>query len=166
MQSRTIDNLGYEASEQYARNQKLLEGQEGLTKEAREIFARTTVESSKPISSSANACITEVQGIETWADFPMPATGDVPRRFFTYELLPSLGDPEKLEILHKKLSEQEEHDRKEEREPSSEGKEEIVLQQEQKKKEKQIIINLLSCLLQLGKCMIYVHAKRSQYHKG
>ncbi len=165
MVARTIDNLGYDASERYARDQKLLDGHEALTQEAKVIFAKTSIEVMKPVFQlETDQAFQGALKTGVWADFPPPLGYEEQKRFFTHELLPSLGSGEKLELLKNKISqigEQKEDNSDNPKQETTKTREE-----EENEKEKQVLINLLNCLLHLDNCIIYVHAKRAQYHKG
>lgn len=167
MAGRTIDNLGYDASQRYAQDQKLLDGQESTPNEARLIYAKTSIEVTQPLSPSESELSFHAPlKSSSWADFHPPVGFDRPKKLFTYELLPSFGGKEKLEALKQVIAEafveKDEDD-------SSQSKEELWDKEQEKEvlaKEKETLTALLSCILQLDHCMIYVHAKRSQYHKG
>lgn len=167
MAGRTIDNLGYDASQRYALDQKLLDGQETTSSDAKLIYAKTSIEVTQPLSATeADLGFHGPLKSSSWADFIPPCGFDRPKKLFTYELLPTLGGKEKLETLKQTIAEA--FTEKEEDNPSQ-SKEELWDKEQEKEvlaKEKETLTSLLSCILHLDHCMIYMQAKRSQYHKG
>lgn len=170
MPARTIDNLGYEASERYAQNQKFLDGNELLTKDAHMIFSRTSIEVMEPSFHAEldQSSFHLTQKSSAWADFFPPMGYFEQKRFFTHELLPCLSNKEKTEELKQKISQTKEKDQESNQNASGNPKEdwEIVKEEEAEEKEREALTNLLNCILHLDNCMIYVHGKRAQYHKG
>lgn len=173
MGTRTIDNLGFDASERYAQDQKILESQEKITQESRAIFNRTSIEVNKPVFHlETDLAFQGSLKNSTWAEFSPPLGYEAQKRFFTHELFPSFLNQEKMEELKKKImeiadQEKDGSEQNEQNDPSSKKENwQKIKQAEETKKEKQFLINLLDCILHLDNCIIYVHAKRAQYHKG
>jgi len=168
MVSRTIDNLGYDASERYAQDQKLLDGHEKTSTDSRIIFSKTSIEVTKPLTESEIDLISQAsRKNNAWAEFQPPPGYEQQKRFFTHELIPEFGNKEKVEKLKEKIVKL-----CEEKESGSDSQDEqkeewqIIKEKEAEEKEKQILMNLLNCILHLDTCIIYVHTKRAQYHKG
>lgn len=167
MVARTIDNLGYDASERYAQDQKLLDGQGRITQDAKLIFSRNSMEVTKPVFHlETDLAFHGSLKSNSWADFPSPSGYEDSKKFFTHELLPCFINQEKIEILKKKISEIQKKDQDQENSSSKKENWQQIKEEEEEEKEKEILINLLNCILLLDNCIIYVHGKRAQYHKG
>ena len=173
MGTRTIDNLGYDASQRYAEDQKLLDGQGKITQDAKVVFAKTSIEVTKPtFHLETDLAFQGSLKSNSWAEFAPPLGYESQKRFFTHELLPSFTNQEKLQILKNKIlellkKEQDTTSNDEQDNPSSKKENwQKIKEEETEEKEKEILMNLLNCILHLDNCMIYVHAKRAQYHKG
>lgn len=173
MVARTIDNLGYDASERYAKDQKILDGQERIIQDSKVIFNKTSIEVNKPVFQlETDLAFQGSLKNSTWAEFSPPLGYETQKRFFTHELFPSFLNQERIEELKKKLrniTDQESNNSEtgEQDDPSSKKENwQKIKKIEQTEKEKQFLINLLDCILHLDNCIIYVHAKRAQYHKG
>ncbi|MES2199576.1 MAG: DUF5399 family protein [Chlamydiota bacterium] len=173
MGTRTIDNLGHDASERYAQDQKILDGQEKIPQEAKMIFTKTSIEVTKPtFHLETDLAFHGSLKSNSWAEFLPPLGYESQKRFFTHELLPSFTNQEKTEalknkILEMKKKEQDDALSDEQENPSSKKENwQKIKEEEEEEKEKEVLINLLNCILHLDNCIIYVHAKRSQYHKG
>ncbi len=173
MVARTIDNLGYDASERYARDQKLLDGQEKIPQEAKMIFAQTSIEVTTPtFHLETDLAFQGSLKSNSWAEFAPPLGYEMQKRFFTHELIPSFTNQEKAQALKNKILEMkkdplDKHSTNEQDNPSSKKENwQKIKEEESEEKEKEILINLLNCILHLDNCIIYVHTKRSQYHKG
>lgn len=170
MVARTIDNLGYDASERYAQDQKLLDGHEKITQDAKVIYTRTSIEVTKPIFQlETDLAFHGSLKNSSWAEFAPPLGYEEQKRFFTHELLPSFTNPDKTEALKKKiLGTADKEDESGQEQDSSSKKEnwQKIKEKEEVEKEKQVLINLLNCILLLDNCIIYMHGKRAQYYKG
>jgi hypothetical protein len=167
MEGRTIDNLGYSASQRYARDQKLLDDQGALPQDAKLIYSKTSIDVTEPIfEKQQDPSFQTTLKNSCWADFAPPSSFDRPKKLFTYELLPSFGGKEKLEALKQLIFDAYPEEIDEDPSLTKEEKWELGQEKEKLEKEKQALTALLSCILHLDNCMIYVHAKRAQYHKG
>jgi hypothetical protein len=169
MAPRTIDNLGYDASQRYAIDQHLLSSGEKVLSESRAIFGHTQVDVTSPsFNSEVETLFNADQKNPAWAEFEPPLGYTQPqKRFFTYQLLPSLSMQEHNKQYEQKILAIVPH-----KDSQEEGKEktrqdwESDNEQEKKEKEKDTLLNLLHCILTLDECMLYVNSKRAQYHKG
>lgn len=104
IKARTVDDLGIEASNQYARNQATLDRQ--LMEETR-LFPSKIEGGLNPYISAEGeesyAKFTIGQAV-IWANFSPPKDYSVKAsRLFTYQLIPSLGGSEQLQAISDKL---------------------------------------------------------------
>jgi hypothetical protein len=173
---RTIDNLGYDASQRYALDQKILMGVESMMKESKNVFNQAFVEVVSPsFSSEFETLFDAAKKNSSWAEF-LPPVGyhEQKRKFFTYQLFPTLlgsqekgtAALEKLLVEIEKRMEKYEQEQDAEKESKEQEEWEKVHEKEKKEKEKKTILQLLHCILDLDKCMIYLTSKRGQYQKG
>lgn len=90
---RTIDNLGLESSVRYAKDIEQLDRR--FIEESKWIPQKTTVSVAKPyVPSEFDHLFTSI-GTTLWAAFlPPPEYYDRVGRFFSYQLIPSLGSYE------------------------------------------------------------------------
>ncbi len=165
MAPRTIDNLGYDASQRYAYDQNELADVEKIHKDFRIPLSHAQIDVTTPsFNSEVDILFQADKKHLAWAEFSPPhGFSTLKNRFFTYQILPSLAIPEESENYTKKI-----HALTEEKEENSENKPEweMVKEAEEKTKEKSALLNLLDCILNLNSCMIYLNNKRTQYHKG
>ncbi len=90
MVSRTIDNLGYDASERYAQDQKLLDGHEKTTHDSKIVFTQTSIEVTKPTYHlETDVAFQGSLKSSSWAEFASPLGYESKNRFFTHELMPA-----------------------------------------------------------------------------
>jgi hypothetical protein len=164
MTPKTIDNLGYDASQRYAVDQQFLSGQDKIHQEARELFGQTQVNTATPsFSSEVDSLLNPTGKNPAWANFSAPhGFFEHKKKFFTHQLLPQMSIQEKNEGYAKKITDFDGHQEENEHKPEWE----ITKEAEKTDKEKTALLNLLNCLLNLDKCMLYVNSKRTQYHKG
>ena len=139
----TIDNLGLEASKQYAANQKIIQDNPAPMKDASFVG-----KSAETLAVNPNAAASEfdqkysLKGPSTsWAVFSPPA-GYEANTLFSYQWIPSLGAYEKVEADEDKL----------ETMKAMSGS--------------QPILNLLQCAGQLDKILTLIAARRVQYQRG
>ena len=172
MTSRTIDNLGYAASQRYAEDQQLLYDNEQVHKDSRVLSGRTQIDVISPSYGSEVELLFNADKKNTsWAQF-FPPSGFTEQRkkFFMHELLPNLAIQEKTENYTQKILSQaraktpiqDEHDEQEKKRALWQD----AKDEEETEKEKSSLIGLLNCILNLDKCMLYVNSKRTQYQKG
>ncbi len=107
IKSRTIDNLGIEASNQYAKNQQALKDIDvNLLQESP--YFRPSIESGLtpyiPAGGEESFSIFTIGRATVWAAFSAPANyGATAYRLFTYSFIPSLGGSERLQAIGDKL---------------------------------------------------------------
>jgi hypothetical protein len=155
---KTIDNLGVEASVRYAKDKELFESH--LIEESKLIPQKTTVQTLTPYVSSDFDELFAVERSSIWAAFsPPPEYQYSAKPLFSYQLIPSLGSPEKLEAESDKLQSLEDALHKEHKE----GQEQ---QDDSEEKERQALLALLKCIKQLDKTLSLINARRNQYQKG
>lgn len=173
---RTIDNLGYDASQRYAMDQKTLQEGDFSIREHRRVFDQTVMEVVNPtFNSECDILFNAGKKNASWAEFSPPnGYGQQKKQFFTYQLFPSLGSHEKggspiealLIEIEDRIQKKEEEGKNQQEDTQEKEEWELVQEKDKKQKEKKIIMQLLHCILHLDKCMIYVTNKRGQYQKG
>lgn len=162
VKSRTIDNLGLEASVQYAENQKLYDAR--LMEESRLIPQRTQTPAVKPyIPAEVDQLFTIGRGA-SWALFtPPPDFFIYGEALFSYQLVPSLGPQEKQEADAEKLSHLEEYLSKEKKRGKKRESEE---EHQEEEKEKETLIAMFQVLGKLDKVLALINSRRNQYQRG
>ncbi len=158
---KTIDNLGEEVSRKYVENQQALE-QAFLDDFVGDL---TKVVSQSPYQihekSEFQQKFNTQQKNEPWADFlPPPGFFSSMRRLFTYQLIPSMGTPEKIELLLDTLRKV--RKKKKSKKQSSQD----FLEEKEEEEQKDALENLFTLLLRLDKDLDLVNMLRNQYHKG
>lgn len=170
MPPRTIDNLGIEVSTRYAEDLKELD--QKLLIEARGIREQTEIEITHPFFLTELEVLLQPQKQQPWATF-IPPKGyfEQKKRFFMFQLIPSLGSEEKHEtqtqkiisqlkaFSKKKRTNQQQQD-KEQEEPDSDP------EKEYHEREKKILVSVLQTIMYLDKEIQEINARRGQYHKG
>lgn len=163
MPPRTIDNLGFDAYQRYAFDQKILEDTERKHHETPALSKQTQIDVIQPsFTSEVDLLLQTKQKNGAWAIFAPPTGYSEPKpRFFTYEILPSLAkDPSLIEKVEK------EGDDAQGQQHTTEEEWELAQKKEEQQKEKETITRLFHCIIKLDKCMLDVNTKRMQYHKG
>ncbi|HSX38848.1 MAG TPA: DUF5399 family protein [Chlamydiales bacterium] len=162
MTPKTIDNLGPEAYNRYAKDQTFLD--ERLIKEAQYIPQKAERSVTTPYTPSEFDQMFSISKSVSWAHFaPPPNYAGYGNALFSYQLVPSLGNYEKLEsnsdmiesleaILHNTDQERDEKKRDQE--------------QESDEKEREILASFFQCLGKLNKALTMINALRNRYHKG
>jgi len=173
MPPRTIDNLGIEVSTRYAEDLRELD--QKLLIEARGIQEQTEIEITHPFFLTELEILLEPQKQQTWATFTPPkGYFEQKKRFFMFQLIPSLGSEEKHEtqtqkivslktFSRKKRGDQQQNDQQQEEEPESDHSDP---EKEYHEKEKKILISVLQTIMHLDKEIQEINARRGQYHKG
>ena len=159
---RTIDNLGLEASVQYAENQKLYDAR--LMEESRLVPQRSQTPSVKPyVPIEVDQYFTIGRG-SSWALFTPPPDffiyGDT---LFSHQIIPSLGPQEKQEADAEKLEHLEDYLSKEQKRGK---KRESKDQQEQDQRERETILAMFKVLKDLDKVLALINSRRNQYQRG
>lgn len=173
MPPRTIDNLGIEASTRYAEDLRELD--QKLLVEARGIQEQTEIEVTHPFFLTELETLLEPQKQQTWATFTPPkGYFEQKKRFFMFQLIPSLGSEEKHEtqtqkivslktFSKKKRGDQQQNDKQQEKDPESDHSDP---EREYHEKEKKILLSVLQTIMHLDKEIQEINARRGQYHKG
>lgn len=173
MPPRTIDNLGIEVSTRYAEDLRELD--QKLLVEARGIQEQTEIEITHPFFLTELEILLEPQKQQTWATFTPPkGYFEQKKRFFMFQLIPSLGSEEKHEtqtqkiislkaFSRKKRGDQQQNDKQQEEEPESDHSDP---EKEYHEKEKKILVSVLQTIMYLDKEIQEINARRGQYHKG
>ncbi len=168
MSSKTIDNLGYDASQRYAFDQQFLDGQDKIHKEAKILFGESHINTATPaFNSEVETLLNASEKTPAWAAFSAPeGYFEHKKRFFSHQLIPHLSTQEESDGYARKIKEYAK--KKEERDSNEKSRAdwEAAKEAEETDKEKTVLLNLLNCILNLDKCMLYVNSKRAQYHKG
>jgi hypothetical protein len=163
--SRTIDNLGTEASVRYAKDKQLFEPQ--LIEESKWIPQKTAISVLKPYEMSEFDQIFSSFKKIIWAAFsPPPDYYTETKPLFSYQVIPSLGDLEKQETDTNKLEEL-----KDALEQKKKKKQELLNQENEEdddddEKNRKALLSLLQCIHQLDKTLSFINARRNQYHRG
>ena len=160
----TIDNLGFNASQRYASDQKMLEETESLAKDSQVVFSKIQVDVSNPsFHSECDTLLATSKKSTAWALFAPPfGYNERTKHSFTFELLPALSLEEKKAFYLQKINDYEQ----EQKHPDNQELEEQESFAAETKKKKDTLTHLLHCILHLNEYMLYANIKRSQYHKG
>lgn len=142
---RTVDDLGVEASNDYAARKKISEETEILFKEARSIPSQTRVATTAPAYTSEFDALFDLgEQKALWASFLAPPRYHAyRRRIFAEQLIPDLGSPDLQESKLERLE-------------AMTGEEE----------EKKVLANLLKNLHLFDQILIDINSRRTQYQKG
>lgn len=167
MPPRTIDNLGIEVSTRYAEDLKELD--QKLLVEARGIQEQTEIEITHPFFLTELEILLEPQKQQTWATFTPPkGYFEQKKRFFMFQLIPSLGSEEKHETQTQKIISLKTFSRKKRGDQQQEEQESDHSDPEKEyhEKEKKILVSVLQTIMHLDKEIQEINARRGQYHKG
>lgn len=177
MPPRTIDNLGIEASTQYA--EALRELDQKLLVEARGIPEQTEIEITHPFFLTELETLLNVQKQQTWATFSPPkGYFEQKKRFFMFQLIPSLGSEEKHETQTQKIISQLKAFTKKKRDGQQKNRQQQDGEQEEQEsnrpdpeqeyheREKKTLVSVLQIIMYLDKEIQEINARRGQYHKG
>jgi hypothetical protein len=163
--ARTIDNLGVDISIQYARNmeqldKKLLEESRAVPLQNYEVMATTPY-----IFSEWDELFNTRRRNQTWAQFFAPPSYASHRRnIFSFQLIPSMGTPEKHEAEMERLKHFHFGSKKKKRKKISDEMDEK--EEKEEEKERDILLKLLEQIAFLDKQIHFVNARRGQYQKG
>lgn len=173
MDRKTIDDLGIDSSVRYATDQSMLD--KDFLKESRLIPIQTQVDVSAPYFKSEYDLMFETtQRNLGWADFtPPPGYGDLKKRLFTFQTLPSLGSEESFQMQLIKIKEKIEKDKEQALSDQEKRKKrgqpfafEEEAEEKEKEKESNILLALIENILTLDKILIEINSRRNQYQKG
>jgi len=156
VKSRTIDNLGVDASVRYAQDQALLET--SFIDESNLVSQQTAITVSTPSPPSSE--FDEQYAVESpqgyWAVFLPPESSPKGGSLapFSYELAPSLGGYEKTEASADKLEKldllQEDPEKKASREEN----------------ERKKLLHFFQCFNKLNTDLSLINSRRNQYQRG
>ncbi len=163
---KTIDNLGIESSIRYAKDMEIFDKR--LVEESRLIAQKTEVTVAKPYAPSEFdlmfSPVTQGRSI-LWAAFqPPPHFYGYAKSLFSYQLIPSLGSPEKLDADSDKLSNLEDVLNKpfaRKREGQDQEKD-----QKEEERERQVLLALLKTINKLDRTLSLINSRRNQYQRG
>ena len=159
---RTIDNLGVDASIRYAKDQELFEAK--LINESQLIPLKTEVSVAKPYVPSEFDQIYSIGKTISWALFSPPSNYYLSDKgFFSYQLIPSLGDYEKLEDDSDKLENLEDKFRKWQEDSSEEQSDD---EREKNESDRKLLLALFQCISKLNKSLSFINSRRNQYQRG
>ncbi|MBI5273074.1 MAG: DUF5399 family protein [Chlamydiia bacterium] len=153
---RTIDNLGVEASVRYAKDTELFESR--YIEESRLIAQKTEVQVVSPSVLSEFDRFYSSAKTAPWALFyPPPEYLSYGKPLFSYQLIPSLGEYDKLE---------EDIDKLEQMGDALEDEQEGHQKDPDQEKQRQALVALFRCLNKLDKTLLLINARRNQYQRG
>ena len=162
IKSRTIDNLGIDASVRYAKDQTLLEPHY-TSEESRLIPQRTEIATTRPCVPSEFDQLFSTGTHLAWALFSPPPNEAYGKRLFSYQLIPSLGGYEKLEADASKLEGVEDLLQKDQDKKRDRGKDQ---EEKEEKEELKMLKALFQCIEKLDKTLSLINARRNQYQRG
>lgn len=169
--ARTIDDLGIEASVQWANAQAFLD--QSITRESHLISRYTEIDVYTPFYKSEFDLIFETKKRhQQWAAFFAPAGYSTQRmRLFLYQVIPSLGTEDfQLAQMQKIRNKCEDNKKKraEEKQETNSSKYawEDQRAEEEENKESKTLLALIEYVNTLDKLLIAINSRRSQYSKG
>lgn len=169
--SKTIDNLGMDPSIRYALDQTYLD--KSLSTDTSYISSQANIDVTAPyFSSEFDAIFQTSLRNKGWALFMYPpGFRDQRKRLFTFQLLPSLGTEETVQMHAQRLKERVDKEKERRRHKKRQNthqddafEEEIQLAQAEEESQK--ILRLITMICQLDKILIEINARRNQYQKG
>ena len=152
---RTIDNLGPETSVRYAKDRQLLDPR--LVEESKWIPQKTEIVAATPYVPSEFDALFSPTPQSRWALFAPPPFGQL-SALFSFQLAPSLGDPETQDELLDKLSALQHKWEQEKDQDESE--------QQKREKKRKAIEMLLICIGKLDQTLSMINGRRNQYQRG
>jgi hypothetical protein len=165
VKSRTIDDLGIDASNQYAKNKEL---ELGWIKEIRDLPV--------PVQIGITPYISEAQGTFslfnigqpiTWATFvPPPGYFTAISRLYGYQLIPSLGGTERLQIISDKLELLEEKMKPSSKAALRKRSAKNSKESDVEKREYQKVCVFLKILIESSRTFDLIKSRCNQYKQG
>lgn len=153
IKSRTIDNLGVDASIRYARDKELFEPK--LIDDAKVVSQKTGVSAATPHLSLEMSPLFSLGRPLPWASFTAPPQ-ILPDFVFSYQLIPSLGGYESTEedvdpkdLIQAALA-------KKGKDPD----------EEKEKRESKTLVLLLEYIAKIDRSIALINARRNQYQRG
>lgn len=155
---RTIDNLGVDISIQYAKNMEYLDTK--IIEESKTIPFQTEVFVTSYVPSEWEELFGVRKRHLPWGNFFSPPSFRSHRRnLFSFQLIPSIGTPERhIKEIEKLKDFAFEEKRKIKKVNDKEEQEE--------KDERDRILKLIEQILFLDKQILFVNSRRTQYQKG
>ena len=163
--SKTIDDLGVDISNRYAKDQQLYD--KSLIQEARRISSQTSIEPlAQAFGSEMEGLFQTSQRNQSWALFESPKNYYINSPYiFSFQILPSLGNEENFILLKQRVREKVEKEKKKKgKTRQSLFEDEIEIKENEEESQK--IIAFLDILEQLDRLIIEANSKRSQYQRG
>ena len=163
--SRTIDNLGIESSERYAKDQEYFD-QKILT-DANYVPKSTLVQVAKPTNSELDAIFETTQRNKNWGGFNFPPQfSSLGSTCFSFQLLPSVGAQEMMLSSLQRVSDKIEKEKKATFDGNPEEKNDFDLSVTQTISDGQKITKLLETIINLDKILTNINAQRNRYQRG
>lgn len=164
--SRTIDDLGIETYNAYAKNQELLDP--SLIKEGARVSSQTRSEVMTPSFTSEFETLFETKKRhQVWALFDRPPNYLVSSSLlFSYQLIPSLGSEENTTFLRQRIQERVEKLRKRNGKDSKKPLFEQEIDLKENEEESKKLMAFLDILDELDKLLVQANGRRSQYQRG
>lgn len=163
---RTVDSLGIEVSQRYAKDQALLDTK--FLEASRSLSLQTEVSVTKPFVPSEVELLFGLEQRNTpWALFLAPVNfATYSQALFSYQIVPSLGSFEKQQLESEKLSVLDliKERKKKKRKALPPWREEE--EEKEEERERDILKHFLEYLGYLNKDLAFINSRRSQYHKG
>ena len=161
VKSKTIDNLGVDASIRYAKDQEAIDVR--FIQESQLVPSKTEISVATPYTPSEFDQLYSLEKKISWALFsPPPNYFNAEKSLFSYLLIPSLGDYEKLEADLDKVEGVEDLLKK----PHKKSDRDSSHDEKQDEKDRKTLLALLQCIGKLNKILGVVNARRNQYQRG
>jgi len=164
-ESKTIDNLGLEASVRWAKDQGAIDPK--LISESRSVPLHTQVSSTEPyFGSQLEDLFAYDKKNISFAKFTAPkGYHSHQRALFTFQIIPAMGTMEKQEVNLTKLSSLKDESEIEEREEEA-GSQEEKEPKSPELKEIDTVEKMLKKIGLLDKYLNVINSRRQQFHKG
>ena len=170
-EAKTIDNLGPDASNRWARDQQHLDP--SLIKEAPFVSKQSTTDITSPcLHSQCNVLLQSNQQSTPWASLRPPSGYHLQnKRLFTHQSIPSLGSDEFLGTQIQKIKDKTETDQESRKKRRKvKGQERYRWEEEREEKEELLeaktLISFLERIQLLDSLITEINARRNQYQKG
>ena len=158
---RTIDNLGMDSSVRYAKDQEAIDIQ--MLNDSRLISRKIEISVTRPYVPSEFDQLFSYGRSTLWALFSEPPqfqshSNDV----LSHQLIPSLGSSEKQEAGIDKLEALEDALNKPKKKKGFFDERE----EKEEEEERKTLTSLLRCIEKLDQTLVFINARRNQYHRG
>ncbi len=162
IKSRTIDNLGVEASVRYAKDKELLEPK--FIEESKLISQKTQISAITPYIPREWELSFSMAKPLPFALFSPPPQYSTDF-LFTYQLIPALGG---YEVTDEEIDLKEMVERAFDQKKRKRKRKNIqdLEEQEKEEEEKEILITLFECIHKIDQSMNLINARRNQYQRG